>query len=236
MKPSETDNASMTEERWEQFAQKDAEFYIYSVDVDYSTEAGKRYFFESGRKDASKILDEVGDHLSSKDVALEIGCGTGRLALPMAGVFQHVVGIDIAPTMISKLSANAETLGIKNIAGRLADEPWENEIQADLIYSYLVFQHIEDLGVIQNYFRRMRSGLSPKGVIYAQFDSRPADITYRLRNAMPDAFLPKAQRRGIRRTRRNRSTLLEVFASNSLAVIEELRPRTEDNAFILQSR
>lgn len=223
----------MSDDKWESFAKKDAEFYIYSVDVDYSTEEGQKYFFESGRTDVAKFLAEAGDLIGKWGTALEIGCGTGRLALAMAEKFEEVVGVDIAPTMIHKLQENAEKFAATNVRGRLATDRWETEIKADFVYSYLVFQHIEDFQVIADYFSRIHSALAEGGLVYAQFDTRAKAFSYQIRKAIPDPFLPRAQRRGIRRTRRTREELATLFSRSGFKVARELRPDSDDNAFVL---
>jgi 2-polyprenyl-3-methyl-5-hydroxy-6-metoxy-1,4-benzoquinol methylase len=90
--------------RWEAFARENAEFYIKSAsDVDFATLDGQELFRQWGRDDASRILQESAPYLSGFARAIEIGCGIGRLAVPMAGQFAEVIGVDIAPTMIRKL-------------------------------------------------------------------------------------------------------------------------------------
>ncbi|MCX7592404.1 MAG: methyltransferase domain-containing protein [Fischerella sp.] len=59
--------------------------------------AGKQFFFMSERTDISLWLD-----LASKygDPILELGCGTGRTAIPLAEAGFQVTGIDISDSML----------------------------------------------------------------------------------------------------------------------------------------
>ncbi len=87
--------------RWEAFAREDAEFYIATGSVPDGDEQARHGFFESGRETAAWILEQVAGELPGQDLAVEIGCGVGRLLLPMAERFSHVIGVDIAPTMLA---------------------------------------------------------------------------------------------------------------------------------------
>ncbi len=55
---------------------------------------------------------------------LDLGCGTGQLALPLAGRFEEVVGMDPEPEMLAEAAAGARTAGVRNatwIEGGSAD-------------------------------------------------------------------------------------------------------------------
>lgn len=223
----------MPEDKWEGFAQDDAEFYIYSVDVDFATPEGRQHFFDTGKADVQKILTDSTGHIRGWGLAIEIGCGTGRLAISMATKFDKVLGVDISPTMLTKLKANCDEFGVGNVRGSLDTESWEDEGQADFVYSYLVFQHIADFEVIEHYFARIAKVLGPGGVCYAQFDTRPADVAYMVRGFLPDAVLPRTSKRGIRRVRRRPADLLEMFSKHGLSVLATARPFADDQAFIL---
>jgi cyclopropane fatty-acyl-phospholipid synthase-like methyltransferase len=181
------------------------------------------------------MIAEIGPLLGARGTAVEIGCGVGRVAIPMAGLFQRVVGVDVAPTMLRRLSENCRALNAPNVEALLADEAWESR-QADLIYSLQVFQHIEDFALIEGYFRRIASGLAVGGLGYLQFDTRPATVSYRLRRWFPDGMLPRAWRRSIRRTRRDRTLVLERLRHHGLDVIGEFRADTAYQVFVVRSR
>jgi cyclopropane fatty-acyl-phospholipid synthase-like methyltransferase len=223
--------------RWEAFAQENAEFYIYTVPgVDFATPAGQAQFRESGREVVERILRESKPYLNRFDRAIEIGCGVGRLALPMAERFAEVIGIDIAPTMISKLGDYSRAAGVSNVRGFLAHEAWFDQGPADLVYSMLVFQHIESWPVIRDYFAGMAKCLAEDGICYAQFDTRRPTLPYLSMRVLPDAVLPKQARRSIRRVRRRPADLRSLFNSCGLTVLKELRADSEYHAFLLRRR
>jgi SAM-dependent methyltransferase len=216
--------------RWETFAREDAEYYIATDGKRQSLDE----FFESGRDGAAWILEQVAGELPGRDLALEIGCGVGRLLIPMAEHFSQVIGVDVAPTMLQKLSANCERFGLGNAKPMLADEPWEHLGAADLVYSWLVFQHVADFGLIESTVRRLAGALKKAGLALLQFDTRPPTAAYRLRNALPDGLLPRPWRRGIRRIRRSPSQLAALFDAAGLQLVRELGPQTEEHVFILR--
>jgi SAM-dependent methyltransferase len=59
---------------------------------------------------AAEFIARLG--LSSKDRVLDVACGTGNLALPAARAGASVVGIDIAPNLISQANARAAKEGL----------------------------------------------------------------------------------------------------------------------------
>lgn len=224
-------------DRWETFARENAEFYIYAVPgVDFATPEGLALFRQSGVKDVERILRESSPYLNGADRAIEIGCGVGRLALPMAERFAEVIGVDIAPTMISKLHENSVAVGAPNVRGFLAHEAWPEQGPADLVYSQIVFQHIESWDIIADYFARIASCLANDGVCYAQFDSRRPSLPYFAVRVLPDAVLPKPARKGIRRVRRRPADLRRLFDSCGLTVLEEIRAESDFHTFLLRRR
>lgn len=91
--------------------------------------------------DGQVFIDEL--RLSpSKDV-LEIGVGTGRLALKVCGKCKSFTGIDISPKTIERAKDNLSAYSNVNlICSNFMDHSFDK--QFDIIYSSLTFMHIED--------------------------------------------------------------------------------------------
>lgn len=224
------------ENRWEEFAKENAEHYIWTDYRDYRDPRAMEAFMESGRVEVDEIMTVAGDRLAHRGSALEIGCGVGRLTLPVARRFEHVFALDISPTMLRRLGEYCESNSVTNVTPILSTGSWATDIRADLVYSRLVFQHIESLDEIGRYVTGAAACLEEGGLAYLQFDTRPRRLAYRAKALAPDWALPSRWRRGIRRIRRSPPELRALFDRAGFSVVDELRPRSADHAFVLERR
>jgi len=214
---------------WERFARQNPLWYIWT---DFNGDEAA--FWASGQKDARQILAQTQAHLPATDKVIEIGAGVGRLLAPMSATFAHCVGVDIAPTMLQELQRYWPAHATHpNLAVYEAHQPWETQ-PADLIYSLLVFQHLETWSEISSYIQKIARALKPGGVACLQFDTRPQNWRYKLRNHLPDSLLPKPWRRGIRRIRRRPADLLASFAAQGLNLLQEHKAHSAEHIFVLQ--
>jgi SAM-dependent methyltransferase len=211
---------------WEQFAQDDPLYY-----VDMAHDGNPARFWAEGRSSAQDLLSRADPYLADTDSVTEIGCGVGRLLIPMAQHFRRATGVDVAPTMLELLRKYSQTQDVE-IEGFLPEEAWDAR-KSDLIYSKIVFRHIAERSVLKSYVARIADALAPTGVAVLDFDTRPKTISYRLRNQVPDLLLPRAWRSGARGTRRSSATLRQWFAECGLDVIEERAPESGAHEFIL---
>jgi SAM-dependent methyltransferase len=64
------------------------------------------------------VIDAVADAfgLTARDIAVDLGCGTGQLALPLAGRVRAVLGVDPEPDMIARARRNATERGLANVS------------------------------------------------------------------------------------------------------------------------
>jgi len=106
--------------------------------------------------------------------ALEIGCGPGRLMLPLARHFGEIHGVDISDEMIRLARehlagvshAHAHHTPSSDLAA-FADDSF------DFVYSYAVFQHIPYREVVERYFRETRRVLKTGGIARFQVNGLP---------------------------------------------------------------
>jgi 2-polyprenyl-3-methyl-5-hydroxy-6-metoxy-1,4-benzoquinol methylase len=229
-------SASRTDEAWERFAQESAEYYILTesgftpghVDVDR--------FFALGERDAESIIAQVRPWLRGSATAVDIGCGVGRLSIPMAKRFERVVAIDVSPTMLARCGENCAARGIENVTPLHATEAAGQRLAADLVFSHLVLQHIEDFETIRRYAALTFQWLGDTGVASLQFDTRPRTRATRLAQRLPDRLLPRTRRRGIRRVRRSRADVAALLREAGLEVVAEIAPDTAEHVFIATRR
>jgi SAM-dependent methyltransferase len=124
-----------------------------------------------------KLRKLVGPELDrGYDRSLEIGAGTGYFSLNLlqAGVVKDATCTDISPGMVTKLSANAEQLGLKVRTARADAEslPFAEE-SFDLVLGHAVLHHLPDLNRAFSEFHRV---LAPGGrIVFAGEPSRSGD-------------------------------------------------------------
>lgn len=213
---------------WEGFAQRDPAFYILA------RRGTSDVLLESGRREVRRIVSALGPQLARRRLAIDVGCGIGRLTVPLAAEFERVLAVDVAPTMLHRLRETCAEAGVTNVVPMLATGPWERE-EADLVVSCLTLQHVDQVGEIAASIHRVSRCLAPGGLAWVQVDSRRRTPLYALRNRLPDFVLPALWRRGIRRIRRPASTYGALFERVHLAVVTERNAGTERHVFVLRS-
>lgn len=105
----------------------------------------KAAFFRTGEEFVRDALAELRtlDPSARQERALEHGCGTGRLTLPLSRVFSSVVALDISPDMLREAADNARDAGRDNIVFHLSDDHLSPATgQFDFVLSHLVLQHM----------------------------------------------------------------------------------------------
>ncbi len=91
--------------------------------------------------DGQKFIESM--QLDKNKSVLEIGVGTGRLAIKVAPNCKRLIGIDISPKTIDRATENLSSH--PNVALICGDfMSFEFDEQFDVIYSSLTFMHIKD--------------------------------------------------------------------------------------------
>lgn len=106
--------------------------------------------------DGQVFINEL--QLSKDKNVLEIGVGTGRLAILIAPLCGKFTGIDISPKTIERAKENLSVFqNINLICGDFITAAFDE--QYDVVYSSLTFMHIEDkLTAINKAARLLKSG------------------------------------------------------------------------------
>jgi SAM-dependent methyltransferase len=237
-KPGDSCQSQASRRKWETFAQDDPYTYILT-----SLKGVPRdEFWRSGERTVlTEILPFLASHSVRPQLCLELGCGMGRLVLPLARHFRKAVGADIARGMVRHATSFARRNNVNNtffvvISGPsdLLEKAGDLAGTCDFIYSLLVFQHIPDFSMIEGYLQAIRELLHEQGLAYLQFDTRPQNLAYRLKTQLPDFLLPRFWRRGIRRIRRSPEELGAVMRRAGLEVVGELTPNSAYHRYILR--
>jgi SAM-dependent methyltransferase len=139
-----------TDIEWEKWGKKDPYFATLVHEMFRSknlTDKAKLEFFQSGRHWISYVLKVSRDHLDhdfSPKSALDFGCGPGRIVIPLAGIAEHVVGLDVSDSMLKEAHKNCEEYSVKNVTLLRSDDNLSalDGLFFDFIHSVIVFQHI----------------------------------------------------------------------------------------------
>ena len=184
---------------WDARAAADARRYIYTRDAE-SDVAG---FEESGRASYHQLVRPYlpvlleGRPARTARVA-EIGCGVGRMTRAFAEAFAQVDALDVSPVMLDEARA---LLGpypnVRLHLGSGYDLAGIPDSSCDLVFSYIVFQHIPSREAIAGYVREAARVLRPGGVFKFQVngDQSPeyrAHVPGYL--ARPDIFVRRSTR------------------------------------------
>jgi len=77
---------------------------------------------------------------------LDVGCGTGRHALPLAAQGARVLGLDPTPEMLAQARQKAEDVGLDIEFRQGSVETLQSELGSyDLVLCCLVLSHVKDL-------------------------------------------------------------------------------------------
>lgn len=97
--------------------------------------------------DGQAFIDEL--QLNLEKSVLEIGVGTGRLAVHVAPLCKEFTGIDISPKTIERAKGNLS--GYKNVE-LICDDCMTHRFNSkfDIIYSSLTFMHVENKQIAIN--------------------------------------------------------------------------------------
>ena len=138
-----------TDRDWQRVAEEDPFWGVLSHDEyrkEAMNEARLNEFMASGEHYVSNIFAFVRKHLVSDFAptrALDVGCGVGRLAIPLARAVDEAVGVDIAPAMLTLCAKHAKLARVENLVLVESDDTLSRVVGTfDLINSYIVLQHI----------------------------------------------------------------------------------------------
>src|SRR5262245_35218330 len=81
-----------------------ADFLLGKID-----DASRLDFFQSGEDHVEWLFGTIADHVEPDfrpRVALDFGCGLGRVAIPLAKRCECVIGVDVSDTMLGQARKN----------------------------------------------------------------------------------------------------------------------------------
>lgn len=153
---------------WEDYAETEAYFAVSTHDRFRSSnidDDAKAEFFKSGQQHIDEIWAEIEREFNVEikpAIALDYGCGVGRLVLPLAKRCANVIGVDISATMLTETKRNAEERGLENVRVQNDVEFWDVDADTyDFVHSYIVLQHIKPVTgyqIVEKIVKRLEKG------------------------------------------------------------------------------
>jgi SAM-dependent methyltransferase len=151
---------------WDSLARRDA---LGAILTDESKSGGKwdvTEFMATGDAEIKTVLqhlEAIGLQPDPRGVALDFGCGVGRLTQSLARRFQSCVGIDISQEMITRANALNHYGHCRYVVSTTPQLPFADE-SFSFLYSNIVLQHVPRRFAV-NYLREFTRVLAPGGVL-----------------------------------------------------------------------
>jgi SAM-dependent methyltransferase len=132
-------------------------------------------FFASGANEIRAVLAQAAalGLEPARSLALDYGCGVGRLSRALAGEFAQVVGVDFSQSMLEE--ARRANAGIANLRFERNDGRTLSAITSgcvDFVYSVIALQH-SPADAQREIIREFGRVVAPGGVAVFQTPSRP---------------------------------------------------------------
>jgi SAM-dependent methyltransferase len=129
-------------------------------------------------------------------VALDFGCGVGRLTRALAARYGEVIGVDISPSMLEQARAlNAQLRNVRFVENAQERLAFLADASVDFIYSSITLHHIPP-PLQRAYIAEFLRALAPEGIAVFQIASGYSrdwrGLGYRL---LPNRMLAPLRRR-----------------------------------------
>ena len=141
-------NAFRSASDWERFGELDPYWAVLTDEkfrADKLTAGSRREFFQSGETHLDSVIEMIRATVDSAFAplrAVDVGCGVGRVLIPMARRWPEAVGVDVASSMLREATRNLEHAGVKADLVLADDGMTRLTGTFDFIHSYIVLQHV----------------------------------------------------------------------------------------------
>lgn len=167
---------SLTRHRqaWEDLGRVDPMWAVLSSATRRHGRWDPHEFFATGEKDISALMKsaEALGLPRARGVALDFGCGVGRLTRALASHFERYIGVDISETMIAQAREwNRDCAGCSFVLNTTGDLRVFGNASIDLVYTKYVLQHLPSRDLVESYLREFVRILRPGGLLVFQLPS-----------------------------------------------------------------
>ena len=131
---------------WRRYAETEPYWAVLTQPGHRRSEIDLAAFYATGRAAVQEHLDWACDRTDGPlpaGLALDFGCGVGRLTLGLRQHFPRVIGLDVALAMLDLArQASAGTDGVEYLLNERTDLRMFPDNSFALVYSHLVLQHL----------------------------------------------------------------------------------------------
>jgi SAM-dependent methyltransferase len=163
---------------WEEQARADPLWAVLSE----PNLAGRRWdldrFLATGRQSVTSSLarfGELGGSLPHRDLAVDFGCGVGRLSQALAAEFDRVIGVDVSPTMVA-VATRVNQYGdrVQYLLNEGTDLAGIPDRSASLAFTHITLQHMPPT-LARRYLVELLRIVRPGGGLIFQVPSHYAE-------------------------------------------------------------
>jgi SAM-dependent methyltransferase len=146
-----------------------------------------------GREELDALFGRLGADPRG-GLAVEVGCGPGRMTAALAERFDRVLGLDVSPVMVARAreAVPHPSVEFRAISGDRLDGVEDGSV--DVLVCYLVLQHLPSVGHVLGYLREFGRVLAPDGEAFVQLPVLDGGLVPRAWRAARTAALPLVRR------------------------------------------
>lgn len=166
-------NLDELQKNWDEFGKVDPLWAILTAPDRKGGRWDVSEFFHTGQEEIDALLSDLDVmHVAvRRGQALDFGCGVGRLTQAMAEHFDHVTGVDIAPSMLERArELNRFPARCSYVLNKSDDLACFSDSTFNLIYSNYTLQHMHPM-YSKRYLAEFVRLLAPEGALVFQLPS-----------------------------------------------------------------
>jgi ubiquinone/menaquinone biosynthesis C-methylase UbiE len=161
-------------EQWENLGNHDPYWAVLTNPDKRGGKWNSAEFFSTGEKEMENVLRKISNLGSeiNRGIALDFGCGVGRISRALANEFRKVIAVDISSSMLKEAQrVNHDIINIEFIHNTAEDLIIIPENSIDFLYSNIVLQHMPKNRQII-YIRQFCNVLASGGILAIQTPSK----------------------------------------------------------------